>query len=97
MALEFSSSHGSAKHSHPLTTGIILFCQSAHKRQNVIFAPSSKGQLTKSMKQSHLLGTHGPPCGDELPLPCTATKAGSGDAPFGFPVMALASEDSFLI
>lgn len=92
-----SSSHGSAKCSHPLITCIIIFCQSMHKRQNVIFAPSSKWQLTKSMKQSHLMGTHSPPCGDELPLPCTATKAGSGDAPFDFPVMALTSEDSFLI
>lgn len=53
--------------------------------------------LQKSMKHSHLTGTRGPPCRDELPLPCTATKVGSGDAQFYFPVMALTSEDSFLI
>lgn len=52
----------------------------------------SKQQVTtyKSMKQS-------PQCRDEIPLPCTATKAVSGDAPFDFPVTALTSEDSFLI
>lgn len=64
---------------------------------NVIFAPNSEAQLPRSMEQSHLMGTHSPPRGDGLMFPCTVPKAGSGDAPFGLPGMALTSEDSFLI
>jgi len=75
---------------------ITVFRQSMHIKRQSPPQPASDS-LQEPMKQSHLTGTHSPPHRDELPLPCTATKAGSGDAHFDFPVMALTSENSFLI